>query len=77
MRGRYSAYKNASYHMATSFNTTGFSYDTVRLLERVGSPGLSPEAEKRLSSVLNEMGRIYGSHKVNQLVAFNYILKIN
>ena len=51
--------------MATSFNTTGFSYDTVRLLERVGSPGLSPEAEKRLSSVLNEMGRIYGSHKVN------------
>ena len=48
------------------------SYDTVRLLERVGSPGLSPEAEKRLSSVLNEMGRIYGSHKVNQLM-FHYI----
>lgn len=64
MDSRLAAYNNAAYGNASLFNTTYFSYDTRRLLDRVGFPSLSPEEMNELSRILNQMSRIYGSQKV-------------
>jgi len=59
-----SAFKAEAYRRASSFNTTGFDYNTKRLLSKVGSPSLTPEDEKSLSQTQNEMKRIFGSYQV-------------
>ena len=61
---RVSAYSDAVNSQASLFDVSSFSYDTRRLLDRVGSLSLSPEEMKELSQTLNQMSRIYGSYKV-------------
>lgn len=61
---RVSAYSEAANSQASLFDASSFSYDTRRLLDRVGSLSLSPEEMKDLSQTLNQMSRIYGSYKV-------------
>jgi hypothetical protein len=63
---RVSAYSDAANSQASLFDVSSFSYDTRRLLENVGSLSLSPEEMTDLYQTLNQMSRIYGSHKVRQ-----------
>ncbi|EFX65684.1 hypothetical protein DAPPUDRAFT_65345 [Daphnia pulex] len=63
---RVSAYSDAANSQASLFDVSSFSYDTRRLLDNVGSLSLSPEEMTDLSQTLNQMSRIYGSHKVRQ-----------
>lgn len=59
-----SEYNDAAYANASLFNTTSFSYNTCRLLDRVGFPSLSPEEMKELSRIVSQQIRIYGIQKV-------------
>ncbi|KAI9552326.1 hypothetical protein GHT06_022691 [Daphnia sinensis] len=61
---RVSAYGDKANSNASLFDTTSFAYDTRRLLTNVGSLSLNDEEMKELTQVLNQMSRIYGSHKV-------------
>lgn len=76
LNSQMSAFKAEAYRSASSFNTTGFDFNTKRLLSKVGSPSLTPEDEKTLSQTQNEMGRIYGSYQVcwTRLFLFDYSL---
>lgn len=59
------AYSSAAYANASQFDSSSFSAGTRRLLNAVGSPGLSPEEMKQLSQIENEMARVYSSHQVS------------
>jgi len=49
---------------ASQFDPTNFSDDTKRQLSKVGGKGLSEEEMQNLSSIISEMGSIYGQAKV-------------
>jgi len=49
---------------STEFDTTDFSYDTKRQLSKVGSKSLSDEEMEELSTVIAQMGDIYGSTRI-------------
>jgi len=53
-----------AYEIISSFNQTGFSFDTKRQISKAGSKSLSNEKTKELSGIFSEMGKIYGSSEV-------------
>lgn len=55
-----SEYEAAANEMASQFDQTNFSEDTKRKLSFVGSKSLSDEEMKNLSSLISEMGSLYG-----------------
>jgi len=60
-----SAYSAEAYAEAAVFDTTNFSPDTKRQLSKVGSKSLSEEEMRNLSSIISEMGSIYGQASIN------------
>lgn len=61
---RVSEYEAAAFAEASQFNATNFSADTKRQLFYVGSQSLSEEEMKNLSSLISEMGSIYGQVQI-------------
>jgi len=59
-----STFNAEAFENSSQFDTTGFSYDTTRQLSRVGSKSLTDEEMEELSSVIAQMGDIYGSTKI-------------
>ena len=51
---------------AATFDTTNFSEDTKRQLSYLNYVGLDGAEGRELSSILSEMGRIYGEYQVRQ-----------
>ncbi|CAL8110835.1 unnamed protein product [Orchesella dallaii] len=54
----------AAFEIASQFDTTNFSTDTTRQLIKVGRKSLSDEEMKNLTSIISQMGQIYGEGKV-------------
>lgn len=50
----------AAFEMASQFDTTNFTSDTTRQLSKVGKKSLSDDEMKNLSSIISQMGQIYG-----------------
>ncbi len=46
--------------LASQFDTTNFTSDTTRQLSKVGKKSLSDDEMKNLSSIISQMGQIYG-----------------
>jgi hypothetical protein len=59
-----SSYGAAAFEEASVFDSTNFAEDVKRQLSKVGSIGLSDEEMKNLSSIISEMGSIYGQASV-------------
>ena len=59
-----SEFNDASFQNASEFDTTEFSFDTKRQIEKVGSKSLSKEEMEELSSLQQQMSAIYGSSQV-------------
>jgi len=56
-----SEYNGLASQTANTFNTTNFSYDTIRQLGNVGSYELDKEELEEITDVIAKMGEIYGS----------------
>lgn len=50
----------AAFEMASQFDTKNFTSDTTRQLSKVGKKSLSDDEMKNLSSIISQMGQIYG-----------------
>jgi len=61
---RVSQFNAEAFANSTQFDATDFSYDTQRQLSKVGRKSLSDEEMEELSSVIAQMGDIYGSTKI-------------
>ncbi|OXA60176.1 Angiotensin-converting enzyme [Folsomia candida] len=64
---RLSEYQAVANEEANQFDPTNFTEDTKRQLSYVGSKSLSDDEMKNLSSIIAEMGSIYGQGKVCRL----------
>ena len=59
-----SIFNAEAFENSTQFDAIDFSYDTKRQLSKVGKKALSDDEMEELSSIIGEMGDIYGSTKI-------------
>ena len=59
-----SAYAEEAFEIASTFDTTDFSTDTKRQFQEVGDVSLPEAEESELSSLIVQMGKVYGSTEI-------------